>query len=621
MQGETQKGRQLEKNSNFITPDGQFSAQVPLRQKTSALLDRTHYWTPPVPLIEPQKQTPNSSLRIGVIVGGRLYDGLRFEGEIFPLTPENWQEILLYANLDIVLVESCPVSATGHWYLSHLVQNELHGQILQIVNTARKQSIPTVFWNTQDHLYHNHYTSLTGHFDFIFCSDPLEVEAQRKKGRHAELLLPAVQPALHNPFRTVEHVDAFQINVLFDGWTDLIRLEEKLQLLRDIIPFGLHIIESRGRLLDSKVNDHPDFKPCILGCVTQQSRRMALKYAETVIVFNDTSLTTTKQQWRALESAAFRLPVLYRGNLPKGDVRKHILIEHNSDNEILEHLVDYKNNPLQREKDGHLGWREVFSKHTFSHRLQTICRKINISHDWVEYPPMTVITPTYREDLLPRCIENFDKQNYPNKELIIIFNSNNEIPQIPGVNLNRKEIQILTQPKEIFVGSCLNAGVMVAKGDFCLRLDDDDHYGPHCVSDIMLHQRAMDIDLFGKPTQFFLFEDEKNVYQRPFRLPSLCIIPSDKLDKWNYHVAGNLLGGKRKFFLTSSYIEHSFGAADSSFLYNNHNKKIIYACLDNLNVTIHRNSDEKKHTWRMTKEELLTSCTLLPDITINDIEV
>jgi len=583
------------------------------RTESPALLDRTCYWVPPVPLMEDQKRTLNSSLRIGAIVGNRLYEGLRFEGVLFPLTPDNWEKILHYANLDIIIIESCRYSATGHWYLSQFIQNEQHDKILEIVKTAEKLSIPAIFWHTQDHIYHNHYKSLASHFDFIFCADPREAEALESMHAKVELLPPAVQPAIHNPFRDIEHVDAFRIKVLYDGWTDLIRLEEKLRLLRDIIPFGLNIIESRGRLLDPKLNELPDYKPYILGCVTQAARRTALKYAEAAIAFEETLLSTTKQQWRALETAAFRLPVLYKGRLAESDIRKNIVIEHGSDDEVIEHLSEYERSPLQREKNGHLAWREVFSKHTFSHRLRSICNKIGITHDWVEFPPISIITPTYREELLPRCVENFDKQNYPNKELIIIFNSNKkDVPEIPEVSTGRNNVRVLVQPREIFVGSCLNAGTMMATGDFCMRVDDDDSYGTHCVADIMLHQKAIDMDLFGKPTNFYCFQGKDNVFWRPFRVPSLCIIPSNKLDMWNFHVAGNLLGGKREFFISSSYQDQSFGAADSSYLYNNYGEEVVYACLDIFNVTIYRNSDEKKHTWKISQEELLRKSIMLP---------
>ena len=54
-----------------------------LSTEADALLDRTHFWHPPVPSSQSQKQSLNSSLRIGAIVGDRLYEGLRFEGELF----------------------------------------------------------------------------------------------------------------------------------------------------------------------------------------------------------------------------------------------------------------------------------------------------------------------------------------------------------------------------------------------------------------------------------------------------------------------------------------------------------------------------------------------------------
>jgi len=575
------------------------------RTESPALLDRTCYWVPPVPLMEDQKRTLNSSLRIGAIVGNRLYEGLRFEGVLFPLTPDNWEKILHYANLDIIIIESCRYSATGHWYLSQFIQNEQHDKILEIVKTAEKLSIPAIFWHTQDHIYHNHYKSLASHFDFIFCADPREAEALESMHAKVELLPPAVQPAIHNPFRDIEHVDAFRIKVLYDGWTDLIRLEEKLRLLRDIIPFGLNIIESRGRLLDPKLNELPDYKPYILGCVTQAARRTALKYAEAAIAFEETLLSTTKQQWRALETAAFRLPVLYKGRLAESDIRKNIVIEHGSDDEVIEHLSEYERSPLQREKNGHLAWREVFSKHTFSHRLRSICNKIGITHDWVEFPPISIITPTYREELLPRCVENFDKQNYPNKELIIIFNSNKkDVPQIPGIDTGRNNVRILIAPQEMFLGACLNMGLISSKGVYCFKVDDDDIYGHNYVPDTMLHLCAMDCDIFGKPFKYCYFERDKQVYIQRTKLAELCTIPYDNLTCGKYSFHGATLGGRREKLLTCLFPDYYIAGEDNGLQQAGGLKEYRFVSLDLFNFIYYRGANINEHTWKVSTEQL-----------------
>ncbi|MFC1777464.1 glycosyltransferase, partial [Pseudomonadota bacterium] len=279
---------------------------------------------------------------------------------------------------------------------------------------------------------------------------------------------------------------------------------------------------------------------------------------------------------------------------------------------LLQKLYHFQENDLEREKKGHLAWREVYSKHTFSHRLRDICKRAEVTHDWVEYPAISMITPTFRENLLPRCVETFENQQYPNKELIIVFNSNaEEIPDIEGLDSNRKDIRIIKVPQERFVGDCLNLGSTVAKGEYCLRVDDDDHYGKYCIMDISLHFKSMDIDLFGKPTYFFYFAGDSCTFKRPFRVPDLTVIPSNELSKWNAHVAGNLLGGKREFLLSSSYPHQAFAAADSSFLYELCEKEFNYACLDGAGVVIHRSADLQNHTWRQPKNLLTENATEL----------
>ncbi|MFC1776007.1 hypothetical protein ACFL3I_01540, partial [Pseudomonadota bacterium] len=141
-----------------------------------AFLKRMYFWSPPVPIFQPQKEKPNSSLRMAGIVSQRLLEGLRHEGELFLLTPDNWQETLQYGGVDILIIESCGETATGNWYLSQITNNEQHEPLIRLIQLARKLSVPTVFWNTKDHLYHSHYVDFSQLFDYVFCADPLQVE-------------------------------------------------------------------------------------------------------------------------------------------------------------------------------------------------------------------------------------------------------------------------------------------------------------------------------------------------------------------------------------------------------------------------------------------------------------
>ena len=189
------------------------------------ILGRIHHWVPPVPDFEPIKKKLNSSLKIAAIVDERLYQGVRNEGDLFLLTPDNWKYVLKYGEIDFLLVESCWKTVTGHWYLGQSVHVENNEKLLKIISFAKKNAIPTVFWNTQDHLYHTHYNQFAKNFDYVFCADHVECHLLKKEGIKAEWLPPSIQPAIHNGF--IQHdpnCAKFSIDTLYDGYTDIYRI-------------------------------------------------------------------------------------------------------------------------------------------------------------------------------------------------------------------------------------------------------------------------------------------------------------------------------------------------------------------------------------------------------------
>ncbi len=106
-------------------------------------------WSPPVPPWKPIKK-PNSSLRIAAIVSDRLYQGLRFEGELMLLTPENWRSVLRHGRPDLLIVESTWVTATGDWHLAQSAPTADSEGLRDLVAAYRAAAVPAAYWMTAD---------------------------------------------------------------------------------------------------------------------------------------------------------------------------------------------------------------------------------------------------------------------------------------------------------------------------------------------------------------------------------------------------------------------------------------------------------------------------------------
>ena len=579
--------------------------EIPLdkKEKSDKVLKLTGYWTPPVPPWNPLKKSLNSCLCMACVVEDRLYRGLRFEGQVLLLTPVSWKNVLKYGKPDFLLMESIWNTTTGHWHMGQCPHAPGRDELLQIVAQAQKLAIPTVFWITKGHEYHEHYKDFARHFDYVFCADPRETILLNAEGVPAEDLPPCAQPAVYNPFRHYEDYDTFNLDILYDGWADLDRLTDGLKVLQELKSYGLKIIESRYQIFRRRLDVLPDYKECLLGCVSEQSRIQALRYAKAYVTLEQTLSTRTTQQWMSLEAAACRLPVVHHGTLQDDDVRKEVAIECPDQVGFLVEFVRFKEDDLYRERISHLGWRKVNQQHTFAHRLQAISKTLGIVHDWVEHPKASLITPTYRRDMLPRCLETFERQTYPNKELILVFNGSDQPSfQELGLSSPREDVKIANVPGDLFTGACLNQGHIHASGVYCFKIDDDDHYGESYIWDMILHARSVDAAVFGKPTAPLIFEGEDIVY-RTIETASLFIAPQSLME--DIGLSGNSVSGTAKFFKRQHYSRESYGAADTVFMKNlSHKMKIVVACTDQFNMAAYRRQKLATHTWKYDARRL-----------------
>lgn len=591
---------------------------LPRQGDSDKTLASTKIWSPPVPYFIPRITKPRSTLQIACVVSNKLYQGIRFEGNCLLLTPQNWKRILRYSKPDLLLMESCWDTVTGDWYLAQSHPGEQQEILKDILACARQQDIPSVFWNTQDYLYHELFADFAQNFDFVFCADPREADALSRESLRSEVLLPAIQPALHNPFRDFQFAEDFVLHVLYDGWADIIRTGKNLNFLEQLKEHGLSIIESRFRLFRNKLADCKSLAGSILGCVHWRDRLMALKYARLGLMADATISTATAQQWMALEYVACRVPLLHRGELPADDIRRDVVTALSRDEEVVESAVYLLESELSSQKMAHLGWRFVHQNHTFSRRLHTICSRIGISHALEAPPLVSVVVATFRESLLPRCLENFRKQTYPNKELILVVNSNSfSRVQADDLVQGNARIRLYIVPNERVEGGCLNFGIMAAKGQSIVKMDDDDYYSADYVADMMLHQQSVGADVFGKVNRYIHFMDDDTTYSRNSR--QLTIIPSDMLLK--AHISGNSLSGKTEFLQNTRYSDVNFASTDTTFHGNNEGTAGIYALYDDMGLIMERSADVANHSWTMSSADLKKTMKFLGDGVADDILV
>ena len=97
-------------------------------------------------------------------------------------------------------------------------------------------------------------------------------------------------------------------------------------------------------------------------------------------------------------------------------------------------------------------------------------------------PLVSCIMPTKnRREFVPKAIEYFLRQTYPNKELLVMSDGGNWVrdlvDDVPSVRLLEFLLPFST------LGAKRNACVAETKGDLIAHWDDDDWYGPERLAD------------------------------------------------------------------------------------------------------------------------------------------
>jgi glycosyltransferase involved in cell wall biosynthesis len=233
----------------------------------------------------------------------------------------------------------------------------------------------------------------------------------------------------------------------------------------------------------------------------------------------------------------------------------------------------------------------------------------------VEYPKVSVITPTYRRELLKRCVENYNGFEYPNKELVIAFNGN-ELPHPSELDISeRNDITVTFVPGDLFAGAALNMGHQAASGEYFFRVDDDDDYGKNYILDMVIMARSINADLFGKPPSPIEFDGDDLVY---YKLQSIewTIVPSEFLEKNQFWLGGNSLSGSSQFYHVVPYNDYQYSAADTELQlsicsFASGSGGAVIALCDKFNLVARRKIDGYGHTWRVAADDIKSARTEL----------
>lgn len=192
---------------------------------------------------------------------------------------------------------------------------------------------------------------------------------------------------------------------------------------------------------------------------------------------------------------------------------------------------------------------------------------------------------------MENVLQNFESQQYDEKELIIILNNDSmDISTWKQRIKDKENISLYQLPERYSLGQCLNFGIKKAKYNYIAKFDDDDYYSPYYLKTMMPAFQTSNADIIGKTTYFAYIKEWKK----------LILKQSQNENMYTNWVAGGTIIFKKSIFDEVQF-RNRRGGSDVLFLRACKRKSYkIYATSKYNYVMIRR--DRKFHTWKIDHE-------------------
>lgn len=450
---------------------------------------------PPGPIARPH-------LRVAVILDPFSSLAFKFEWDQDPVPRQGWQEHLKARTPDMLFVESAWAGNERQWRLA-MTQPEGPGQdLVDLVRWCRAHRIPTVFWNKEDPPNYEIFVSTAALFDHVFTVDADRISAYRHDLGHERIaLLPfAAQPRIHSPVRTGRQTRG---EVAFAG-TYFAHKHPARQLQMEVLlpaakKRGLHIF-SRMVAEDSRYRFPRQYRSAVVGSLTYPQMLAAATEYPVFLNVNSVTDSPTMCARRLFELSAAATTVL---STPSAAITPFFgetitVVEDRAGAEsALKVLLDQ---PEHRERLAWLAHRRVFDEHLYTHRVDTILKTVGIPMSPSERS-ISAIVPTMRPNQIDHVLLTMAGQVHSDLELVLVTH---------GFEVDQKEVQrragaggdfslvVRSAPADVTLGGCMNLGVQAASGQFVAKMDDDNTYGAHYLSDLVRAFDYSDASVAGK---------------------------------------------------------------------------------------------------------------------------
>ncbi|TDD73372.1 glycosyltransferase family protein [Actinomadura rubrisoli] len=510
--------------------------------------------TPP----SPDGPINRPDLVAAVVLSPVLEAALRYEWtQLSGLMPEDWREVLEARRPGLLLVES--------------VQTAL--PVAEMATWCREHGIPTAYWDTGAGL-----GDAASSFDHVFTVDAAAVEDYRQRLGHDRVQhLPfAAQPRLHNPIR-VQNQGRYPL--LYEGEYD----EAAEPLIAPAPRLGAHFAATgfphlyRQRVIPPR------------------------PYEQAVVARKRYQVVIAPGPRLAFEAAAAGVPVVH--HRADADPAFGPTVEDGKDaSRVLRALL---NGSELRDRQAHLALRRVYAEHTYRHRIDTVTEHLGIGPARAPQenrPTVSLLLSTCRAEQIGPAIEMAARQEWRPLQLVMVLHKLDLDPvdiQKLAMDAGIDDVAVLAADSSVTLGGCLNLAIDAADGDYIGKMDDDEIYGPHYLSDLLPAFSYTEAGVVGKLAH----------YAHLGSINATLLRYPEHEHRYVDILRGGALLGKGDLMRSYRFADVGRGEDTDLFRRLRSDGVRVYAA-DRFSFITIRHADAARHTWRPSDLELLADSRL-----------
>ncbi|WP_405164547.1 glycosyltransferase [Nocardia sp. NBC_01499] len=521
-------------------------------------------------------------LTVAVVLADAARSAFGYEWDQCEFGLHDWRAVLTERRPDLLFV-----AATGLERWGSGADDEMR----RVIDWCRGERIPTVFWIDGGA---THFGAAAELFDHVFVPDAdMMVECRAAVGHdRVTVLAPAVQPRLYNP---IQGESGRMHDIGYAGPyapQEDSGISERLDtVLRPLCRTGLHIFAE-----DARHHWPPDLMPHIVADLADVDPHTVYPMYKTFLAVHSDLDSPLDHDRHVIELSACATPVVSSPSTTIRDTFGALIPMVDTELACFNQVQHLINSPELRARQGHLAMRAVHDGHLTSHRVDQILHSAGLPVT-TRLRPISVVLSTRRIAQIDHAIASVAGQIHRPLQLIMILHGLDIDPAAvreKAVAAGIADVVVLSAADTLTLGACLNLGIDAAEGDFIAKMDDDDLYGEHYLSDLVRAFDYSEAELVGKGAHYAYFEGDNTTMLR---------LPGYEHRYVNRLHGGTFLG---KADLLRHYRFADISVSEDSVLLARLNEDgvKIYAT-DRFNFIYWRSDDLTAHTWRPTDNALV----------------